>query len=239
MTGGIQSQAQWSSDGRYFVFSTTTALATGVDTNSTYDVYLRDLATGTNVLVSMSQAGTASANGASDMPVISGDGRYVVYRSYATDLAPNSGAVQPNLILWDQLTGSNTVLTARNPISEWNSRLSSPAISSDAGLVAFQSWSGTLAPNDLNRVQDTFELTRVPLILMSPPGLSADGGTVQLDFGITAGSSGTFTLLQADQLGGGWTTNTGAILTTNLPANTFRFSIPAGGPAEFYRIQAN
>ena len=239
LSGGIQSQAQWSSDGQYFVFGTLTSLNTAVDTNHAYDVYLRDLTLGTNILVSLNQDGTATANGGSDMPVITPDGRYVVYRSYASEIAPGVGAVQPNLILWDRLSGSNTVLTARNPISEWNPRLSSPAISSDAGLVAFQSWSGTLTPGDLNRVQDTFELIRVPLIVMNAPAISADGGTLQLDFGMTAGSSGTFTLLQADQLGSGWTTNFSAVLTTNIPGNSFRYSIPTGGPAEFYRIQAN
>ena len=56
------------------------------DTNGETDVFVRDLQAGTTALVSGNQAGTATGNGRSEVPVISGDGRFVAFVSRASDL---------------------------------------------------------------------------------------------------------------------------------------------------------
>jgi Tol biopolymer transport system component len=64
------------------------------DTNGVRDVFTRVLATGTTVRQSVSTAG-AQGNGASDLPALSGDGRYVVFSSTATNLvAGDTNGVQ-------------------------------------------------------------------------------------------------------------------------------------------------
>lgn len=74
-----------SSDGRYVVFSSSATNLAGPDTNGFTDIFVRDRITGTTRRVSGGPGGIA-ANGDSEEPSISGDGRVVVYRSLATNL---------------------------------------------------------------------------------------------------------------------------------------------------------
>jgi Tol biopolymer transport system component len=59
------------------------------DTNGCRDVFVHDLVSGSNTLVSVSAYGSYSGNGPSWEPAISGDGRYVAFASYATNLVVN------------------------------------------------------------------------------------------------------------------------------------------------------
>ena len=59
---------------------------------------------------------------------------------------------------------------------------------------------------------------------------------VLLDFTVSAGLTGTFKLLQANQLGGAWTTNTAATLSTNIAGSSYRFTTTNGLAAGFYRV---
>src|SRR5208283_3001809 len=58
------------------------------DTNGFRNVFVRDLITGTNFLVSVATNGM-SGSGISTDPAISADGRYVAFDSIATNLVPN------------------------------------------------------------------------------------------------------------------------------------------------------
>ncbi len=73
-------------------------------------VYYRDMAQGSNRLVSRNYQGTAAGSAASSNPALSPDGRYVAYLSSASGLVTNalSGI---NAFLWDSATGSNVVVS--------------------------------------------------------------------------------------------------------------------------------
>ena len=74
-----------SADGNVVAFkSNATDLITG-DTNSSYDVYAYDRRTGSTERVSVSELG-AEGNGPSQVPSLSGDGRYVAFDSQASNL---------------------------------------------------------------------------------------------------------------------------------------------------------
>ncbi len=74
-----------STDGRYVAFdSEATNLVSG-DTNGTWDVFVHDRQTGQTTRVSVRSNGT-QGNGASGLPSISTDGRYVAFESGATNL---------------------------------------------------------------------------------------------------------------------------------------------------------
>ena len=77
-----------SADGNVVVFSSTASNLHPLDTNSTSDVFARNLTTGTTYLVSVNSAGTGSGNGTSDSPVISADGNVVAFRSSSSNLHP-------------------------------------------------------------------------------------------------------------------------------------------------------
>lgn len=64
------------------------------------------------------------------------------------------------------------------------------------------------------------------------------GSTLQLDLDVAAGSSQSFSLLQAGQPGGPWTTNSTAVLTTNGPGSyTYRIT-PGSDTSQFYRVRS-
>ena len=148
----IKNSSQWSSDGRFVVFVTATNLVPG-DSNGTNDVYLCDLQTGTLTLVSVNGAGTGSANGSSDWPAISGNERFVVFRSFATGICPGITNM-PSLFVFDRVTGSNSVL-ATGTAGSWTHWVSQPAVTTN-GTAVFQSWDSGLLAGDLNRVSDVF-----------------------------------------------------------------------------------
>jgi Tol biopolymer transport system component len=149
------SQSVWSADDRFFVFS---AVSPTGPPNSFAKVYLEDFASNTTTLISVNVGGTGAANAASDWPCISSDGRWMVFRSWATDLVP--GTINPpNLFLFDRLTGTKTLLTIESsPSPNWSSIVAKPSISADGGMVAFQSTKAMLVPGslDLNRAPDLF-----------------------------------------------------------------------------------
>src|SRR5437016_6204534 len=67
-----------SGDGRYVVFDSEASNLASNDTNGHRDVFLRDLALGTTVLMSHA-FGSGPANESSYDPAISRDGRYVAF----------------------------------------------------------------------------------------------------------------------------------------------------------------
>lgn len=91
-----------SGDGRYVAFESVAANLVPDDTNAVSDIFVRDLQEGTTYRVSVSDAG-AQADGDSDLPAISSDGRYVTFRSAATNLldgTATSGEAQIYRVRW-------------------------------------------------------------------------------------------------------------------------------------------
>jgi RHS repeat-associated protein len=74
-----------SADGRYVAWATPDPSVVLGDANRTTDVFVRDLVLGTNIIVSLNTAG-AQANGASAFPNLSGDGKFIVFYSGASNL---------------------------------------------------------------------------------------------------------------------------------------------------------
>ena len=189
----------WSGDGRYFAFVTATSLVTG-DNNATSDAYLCDLQTGTLTLLSVNQSGTGSAGGASDSPVVSADGRFVVFRTFAPDVC--SGILEPpSLVAFDRFTGSNSVLVTGTPDSGWATWVTQPVFSTNSTMIAFPSWDSGLVSGDLNRSSDVFAQDlnvlagtnstspKIVLTFQFTMGASGSGGSGLLSWNAVAGNS--------------------------------------------------
>lgn len=74
-------------DGRFVAFeSTASDLVPLSDSNGVDDVFVRNLRKGTTTLVSVNQAGTGAGDALSEAPVISTNGRLVMFESDADDL---------------------------------------------------------------------------------------------------------------------------------------------------------
>ncbi len=130
--------ARVSGNGRYVVFISSAQLVEA-DRNEFPDAYVLDLATGQNTLESVGP-GSAPGNGASLCPDISGDGRYVVFESFAGNLTDTqflSGT--SHIFLRDREEASTRLLTASADGDPANGSSRNPAINADATAVVFES----------------------------------------------------------------------------------------------------
>ena len=133
-----------STNGRYVAFwSEADNLAAG-DTNGLRDVFVRDLVSGTNYLVSVNTNGM-SGNGLSMDPAISGDGRYVVFTSGSSDLVANDTNNATDVFLRDLQTGTTTLVSVNiNGSAPGNAASYSPSISVDGRYMLFFSKASNL-----------------------------------------------------------------------------------------------
>jgi Tol biopolymer transport system component len=142
---------EFSGDGHFLTY----AMSSNAFLNE--NVYLYDFQAGTNLLISKNPNTLQPANGASDSPAISADGRFIAYRSAATDLVAGSTNGIPELIVYDQLANSNTLLsTAATGTASGDNRSLTPVFSGDGRTLVFASWASNLAADDFNHFSDLF-----------------------------------------------------------------------------------
>ena len=115
----------------------------GVGIDPAWDIFVRDLATGSTVLVSRATgAGGSDGNGASLAPAISADGRYVAFQSFATNLSPEDSDPTGDIYMRDLATDT-TIFVGRGPAATRPRMVHDaawPSISSDGRAVAFSNW---------------------------------------------------------------------------------------------------
>jgi Tol biopolymer transport system component len=97
-----------SGDGRYVAFYSAASNLVAGDTNGTYDVFVRDRVTGATTRVSVAPSG-AQSNGSSSVPAISGDGRYVVFESAASNLVAGDTNAKTDVFVRDRLQATAAV----------------------------------------------------------------------------------------------------------------------------------
>jgi Tol biopolymer transport system component len=163
LLGSVQSVAhgvpRFSADGRYLAY-VTRSVNVPADTNGLNDVYLYDCLTSSNTLVSQPYDAPVSANGDSDSPDISPDGRFVAYRSAASNLVPGDFNGLPDVFLWERLTGATMLLSvSQGSDSSANNRSLTPVFSGDGNTVFFETWASDLVPYDFNRGSDIFAVS--------------------------------------------------------------------------------
>jgi len=135
---GDSVDAAVSDNGRFVAFaSDATDLVTG-DTNGKTDIFVRDRLNGTTERVSVDSDEAQALDGDSTHPAISGDGRFVVFRSGATNLRANDNIVLYELYLRDRTAGTTEVVSVSDDEQGVGSA-DYPDISADGRYVAFQS----------------------------------------------------------------------------------------------------
>ncbi len=151
---GNSSYASVSENGRWIAFDTrATNLVPGAD--SSYDVYLRDRESGTTTLVSAA-AGTTDveANGTSQFPRISRNGRYVTFFSGSTNLTALTSNVS-RIVRKDLVTGEVADVSLRqNGTVAWTN--ADFGVSSSGRFVAYSSFVADILPGDTNGKADVF-----------------------------------------------------------------------------------
>lgn len=108
VTGGIYT----SINGRYIAFLSSDSSLVSGDVNNRKDAFLHDTITGSTSLLSVSTTGT-QGNDNTNQVSLSGNGRYALLSSYASNLASGGSSVSPNVYLRDIKLGT-TVLVSNN-----------------------------------------------------------------------------------------------------------------------------
>lgn len=155
LSNGDSETSSLSSDGRFVAFDSTANNLVAGDINLNMDVFVRDLAQDVTTRVSLSSAGF-QGNAGSYEPSISADGRFVAFRSRATNLVPNDTNNQPDIFVRDRNTGTTTRVSVDSTGNQQNSYCFSPTISADGRFVTFESEASNLVPADTNNTRDIF-----------------------------------------------------------------------------------
>lgn len=211
LSNGSSSVPSLSGDGRLVSFTSTATNLTAGGARGSGDVYVRDLTTGSTRLVSGPQAG-GTADASSGTSALSGNGRYVVFTSFATNLVPGlagrTGGHQQ--VYRADLTTGQVVLvsvTAGGVVAGDDS--STPTLSYDGRYVLFSTSATNLGPADPNGLLPDYyrkDLVsgRLDLVSRTPAGttgndqsccgasMSADGHLVAFQSNATDLVTGVF-----------------------------------------------
>ncbi len=155
-----------SRDGRLVVFDSDATNLVPNDRNRDTDVFVRDRGTGQTRRVSVDKFGFEADND-SFYPSISPDGRFVVFDSFASNLAAGDGPGE-DAFVYDRvrkapITASVGAEGQRRGRELTRQILQRPRVSADGRVVAFTSTAPNLIGRDGNRAEDVF------LRLAAPP----------------------------------------------------------------------
>jgi Tol biopolymer transport system component len=134
------------------VFSTDAALVPA-DKNGLDDVYRRDTATGTTLLVS--KRGSTVGNDYSFEPTISSNGRYVAWTTWATNLAKDTNGSTLDILVKDLKTGRISRVSVDSKEQQTKKNSFSPVISGNGKFVSFQTF-GQFGPKDEDFKEDIY-----------------------------------------------------------------------------------
>ena len=172
-SAGSRAGLRFSADSRFLTYAATPG---GAISNR---VYRYEFQTKALTLVSHVAGSTTAVFGNCDSPDISADGRFVVYRSSATNLLAvantNDG---PHVYLYDAQSGSNALLSASlRTGGPANNRSRAPMFSPDGRTLFFQTWAQDIVPADFNQNGDVLVLPFL-YVAISPNGTPGSGPTL-------------------------------------------------------------
>ena len=139
---GESNYADMTPDGRYVSFVSDASNLVAGDTNNVGDVFVRDRRTGLVERVSLGLKG-AEGNGDSNFlgiateTAISDDGRYVAFKSEATNLVRGDRNASTDVFVRDRLAGTTERISVDSAENEAAGGGDDPAISPDGRYVAF------------------------------------------------------------------------------------------------------
>ena len=138
---GVSSNPSVSADGRYVAYESTAPNLVANQTNAaiTSNVFLFDRTLQTTLLVSQAAGAPIPTGGDADSfdPVLSSNGRYVYYLSFANNLvAGQSGPATENLFVYDTVAQTTRLVTSHfgttSQTADGNTGVLNPALSTGA-----------------------------------------------------------------------------------------------------------
>lgn len=144
-----------SPDGRYVAFASATADLVPGDTNGYLDVFVRDLKTGVTKRASLDSSGNQGNEGSLETSV-SSNGRFVAFKSEASDLVPDDTNGIIDIFVRDLKTGETKRVSVDSSGTEANDVSQGAVVSANGRYVAFQSFASNLVSGDNNTNSDVF-----------------------------------------------------------------------------------
>ncbi|MCK5522269.1 MAG: PD40 domain-containing protein [Thiomargarita sp.] len=167
-----------SADGRYIAFQSDADNLVPDDNNGFTDIFVTDRQTRKTRRVSINSNGTET-NFVSFFPVISADGRFVAFRSDASNLVEDDSNRTADIFVHDQKTGVIQLVSVSSDGVQGNSTSSEPAMSADGRYVVFHSNATNLVKKDTNKSVDIFVHDRQTLetirLSVNSKGIEAKG----------------------------------------------------------------
>ena len=144
-----------SADGRYIAFTSEVSNLVEGDNNGTWDVFVRDTQTRITTRISVDSTGNEADEG-SFIPLISDDGRFVTFRSRATNLVSEDSNGIADVFVHDRQTGITTLESVSSSGNQSNGDSAPYSISGDGRYIAFKSEATNLVEIDSNGFKDAF-----------------------------------------------------------------------------------
>jgi Tol biopolymer transport system component len=144
-------------DGRFVAFFSEATNLVARDTNDVGDIFVHDTQSGMTTRVSVGENG-AQADRESTFPSLSGNARYVVFSSAATNLVKNDTNNRPDVFVHDRATGATerVSISSSGGESQGVSYTYYPSISAEGDVVVFSSNAPNLVTGDTNGTYDIF-----------------------------------------------------------------------------------
>ena len=149
-----------SEDGNRVVFSSSATTLVPGDTNNTPDVFLRDRRSGATERVSVSSEGV-QGNGPSLHAVISGDGRFVAFHSFATNLVANDTNGVSDVFVRDLNARTTRRVSEDRVRGQGNGEATRATISRDGRVIAFSSKASNLTASPTRGNENVFVVDMV------------------------------------------------------------------------------
>lgn len=170
-----------SGDGRFVAFHSDVNLASGVNDGNTH-IFLRDRQTGITTRASVDSNGV-QANESSFDAEISGDGHFITFYSFASNLVSSDTNHKIDVFVYDPQLGVTTRVSVGSSGNEGNGDSRSPSISGNGRFVTFLSDADNLVSGDTNGSRDIFVHDRqtgiTTRISVSSDGVEGNGDSFQ------------------------------------------------------------
>jgi Tol biopolymer transport system component len=172
-----------SAEGRYVAFDSSSSNLVAADTNGKIDVFVHDRRSGATERVSVASDGTQGNDDASHLGVwISGNGRFVAFRSVASNLVPGDTNGSLDVFVHDRRSGATERVSVASDGSEAHGepafQATDVSLSYDGRFVSFDAFAADLVRGDTNVAPDTFvhdRLTgRTARVSVAADGAQAD-----------------------------------------------------------------
>ncbi len=146
-----------SADGRFVAYWSPASNLVAADTNAVADVFVHDRQLGTTERVSVNSSGVEGnddSGGCCQTVSLSADGRFVAFHSLASNLVPGDFNNSLDDFVRDRASGLIARVSQDSAGNQGNNHSSSPVLSADGRVVAFDSAASNLVPGDTNDLCD-------------------------------------------------------------------------------------